>query len=334
MEIRPPFLNLTRLEQKAALEAILFAAEEPLSLKYLFDLLIANNVEIVDIENPTDDEQTDTNQISMNQEIMNKFDISPEYFQELISELNLELIDINRPYQIVNYAGGYQFATRPEYGELIQRLTRSRPKRKFSQASLETLSIIAYKQPVSKPEIEQIRGVNSNEIVNSLLDKKLIKIAGRKDVLGKPLLYATTNNFLKIFGLKSLEDLPKLREIEDISTDDFRHNREIEVTLDVSEEIDAEDLQSRIDADFKLIPESDADFEISTDDIDKIMDSEFQDEDDFQQTYINDNQFDDDESETMNELPPLDLQVSELKEYNDTTDFTISKRELERLKDD
>jgi|GEM_PF-203062 len=251
MEIKPPFLNLSREEQKSALEVLLFAAEEPLTLKYLFDLLIVNIATLDLGEEESEQGEEKPKQISFAQEIMKKYDISPAYFQELITEINIDLVETSRPFQIINIAGGYQFATRPEYGELLQRLTRTKAKRKFSQASLETLSIISYKQPVTKAEIEQIRGVNSNEIVNSLLEKNFIKIVGRKDALGKPLLFGTTPMFLKTFGLKSLEDLPKLREIEDIASEETATSH-IEVTLDISDEENVKAIQETIDGVYGL----------------------------------------------------------------------------------
>ncbi len=258
MEIKPPFLNLSHSEQKSAIEVLLFAAEEPLTLNYLFDLLIVNIATLDLGDDESDSEEEKPKQISFAQEIMKKYDITPAYFQELITEINIELVESNRPFQIINIAGGFQFATRPEYGELLQRLTRTKTKRKFSQASLEALSIIAYKQPVTKAEIEQIRGVNSNEIVNSLLEKSFIKIVGRKDALGKPLLFGTTPLFLKTFGLKSLEDLPKLREIEDIASGDSAIASQIEVTLDISDEENAKAIQEKIDRTFGLqdVPEN------------------------------------------------------------------------------
>jgi len=279
MELKPPFLNLTKEEQKSALEVMLFAAEEPLSLKYLFDLLIVNNADFnsFDEENNSEDDSREELQISLNQEIMKKFDVSPSYFNELISEINIDLVESNRPYQINNIAGGYQFATLPEYGELIQRLTKSKSKRKFTRASLESLSIIAYKQPVSKPEIEQIRGVNSNEIVNSLLEKNFIKIVGRRDALGRPLLYGTTNLFLKTFGLKNLEDLPKLREIEDIASDESSVNSHIEVTIDVNNSVDAESLQEEIDDEFGISDNVEKPEDLDINPIDKSEDSESED---------------------------------------------------------
>lgn len=234
MEIKPPFLNLSREEQKSALEVLLFSTEEPLSLKTIFDMMITKSVSFPNIFNEENNNENNK-QLSLAEEIMKRFNIVPDYFQELIDEINKELLESNRPYQIINIAGGFQFATRPEYGFLLQSIIKVKQKKKFSQASLEALSIIAYKQPVSKPEIEQIRGVNSNEIVNSLLEKKLVRIVGRKDALGKPLLYGTTNLFLKVFGLVSLDDLPKLREIDEIAAKDNSFENNSDMTFDLSD---------------------------------------------------------------------------------------------------
>ncbi len=235
MEIKPPFLNLSRDEQKISVEVLLFSAEEALSLKSMFDLMITKSVSFPNIFNETENDENNK-QLSLAEEIMKRFDVSPDYFRELINEINKDLLDTNRPYQIINIADGYQFATREVYGRLLQSIIKVKQKRKFSQASLEALSIIAYKQPVSKPEIEQIRGVNSNEIVNSLLEKKLIRIVGRKEALGKPLLYGTTNFFLKVFGLVSLNDLPKLREIDEIASSNNPLADNSEMTFDLSDE--------------------------------------------------------------------------------------------------
>ena len=111
------------------------------------------------------------------------------------------MIVTGRPYLIVKAAGGFQFATRRDYGELMQRLYKSKSKKRFSQAALETLSIIAYKQPISKPEIEQIRGVNSNEVVNSLIEKNLVEITGRKEVLVNRFYTAQMTSFLNYLDL-------------------------------------------------------------------------------------------------------------------------------------
>ncbi|MCU0427470.1 MAG: SMC-Scp complex subunit ScpB [Candidatus Kapabacteria bacterium] len=146
---------------------------------------------------------------------------SPErLIASLIDELNQELATTGRVFRIVEMAReggkGYQCATNPEHGELLSRLVKSKSKKRLSKAGLETLAIIAYRQPVSKPELEVIRGVSSNEIMNRLLEKNLITIVGRSESVGKPLLYGTTDEFLRLFGLHSLADLPKPRELEEL----------------------------------------------------------------------------------------------------------------------
>lgn len=108
---------------------------------------------------------------------------------------------------------GYQFLTKPAYYDTINQLQAHRSKKKLSPAALETLSIIAYRQPITKLEIEQIRGVNCDYSVHRLLEKELIKIAGKADTLGKPLLYATSDLFMDYFGIATMADLPKLKDI-------------------------------------------------------------------------------------------------------------------------
>lgn len=112
-------------------------------------------------------------------------------------------------------AGGYQFRTRPEYTKWIRRLVQPSPVR-LSKAALETLAIIAYKQPVIRSDIEHIRGVDSGGIIRMLLERKLIRILGRKEIPGRPLIYATTRQFLEVFDLKDLKDLPTPKEIESL----------------------------------------------------------------------------------------------------------------------
>ena len=221
MDIKEPyFLRLTRDEQRAALEALIFASDEALSTDTLFKILITRNYSIKEASAINEEEENDS-QFSFEKEIKERFSLNDDFFRSLINEINEDLSRSGRPYEIVEIAGGYQFATRREYGEVIRHLVNLRKKKRLSQAALETIAIVAYRQPITKPEVEQIRGVNSSEIMNSLLDKNLVKIVGRKDSLGKPLLYATTNEFLRVFGLKRLEDLPKLRELEEIATEDI-----------------------------------------------------------------------------------------------------------------
>ncbi len=117
--------------------------------------------------------------------------------------------------QIVRVAGGYQMCTRPEYSEYVAKFLQPAPS-KLSKAALETLAIIAYRQPVTQPEIEAIRGVSADGITKSLLEKGLIKEVGRKQTPGRPILYATTDEFLKHFGINDLSDLPDVDELPNI----------------------------------------------------------------------------------------------------------------------
>lgn len=227
------FLELPQNEQKAILESLIFASDETLSLNNLFNLLIANS-----LENEFSNDNEDDNQTGISNEIENKYGELKEYIKDLIDEINVDLKSSGRPYEIVSFAGGFQFATRNEYGKFVFELLKSKTKKRLSQAALESLSIIAYKQPISKPEIEQIRGVNSNEVVNSLIDKGFVKIAGRSKSLGKPLLYSTTQEFLRAFGLNDLNDMPKLRELEEIAKSELKADLDDEnsYTIEVMEQ--------------------------------------------------------------------------------------------------
>lgn len=129
-----------------------------------------------------------------------------------LEELRQEYMRNEHGFYLAEIGQGYQFRTKPEYGEWIRSLKRVTPTR-LSQASLETLAIIAYKQPILRAEIEAIRGVDVGGILRLLLEKKLIKIIGRKDVVGRPMIYGTTQRFLEVFSLKDLSSLPTLEEI-------------------------------------------------------------------------------------------------------------------------
>ncbi|HTK82862.1 MAG TPA: SMC-Scp complex subunit ScpB [Bacteroidota bacterium] len=133
-----------------------------------------------------------------------------------IRELNAEYVHAGRSFRIIQVAGGYQYATMPDFAEWLGRMVKEKAKRKLSQATLETLSVIAYKQPVTKPEIEAIRGVNADYAIQKLMERGLVTIVGRAVSAGRPLLYGTTADFLKHFGLNDLSELPKPREIEEI----------------------------------------------------------------------------------------------------------------------
>lgn len=116
-------------------------------------------------------------------------------------------------FQIIKSGGGYQFLTKPAYQESISALLKLKSKRKLSTSALETLSIIAYKQPITKSYIEQIRGVNCDYSVHKLLDKDLVEIKGKSDSVGKPLLYGTTPRFMDYFGINSIDELPVLKDL-------------------------------------------------------------------------------------------------------------------------
>ncbi|HEX2867996.1 MAG TPA: SMC-Scp complex subunit ScpB [Ignavibacteriales bacterium] len=139
--------------------------------------------------------------------------------EKCVDELNEKYASQELSFFITKVANGFLFATRPEFGKYVGFLSTEKSKRRLSQAALETLAIIAYKQPITKPELEAIRGVNSDYILNMLLEKNLITITGRSETIGRPLLYGTTEEFLKYFGLYNIADLPKPREIEEIMKD-------------------------------------------------------------------------------------------------------------------
>ena len=113
-------------------------------------------------------------------------------------------------------AGGYQFRSRPENADYLRRLTRSKTV-KFSSSALETLAIVAYRQPITRAEVEFLRGVDCGGVLKTLLEKKLLKILGKKDIPGKPLIYGTSRDFLELFNLKNLASLPTLKEIQDLA---------------------------------------------------------------------------------------------------------------------
>jgi segregation and condensation protein B len=129
--------------------------------------------------------------------------------QELVDVLRERLERARRALQVVEVAGGVRLVTRPEVAPWLVRLARSRSRSRLSRPALETLAIVAYRQPVSRPEIDAVRGVNSEGVLDSLLERRLLRIGGRKDSAGRPFLYETTREFLVAFGLRDLGDLPK-----------------------------------------------------------------------------------------------------------------------------
>ncbi len=170
-------------ELKRIVEALIFAADGPLSAERILETL----------------------------DPQNGFELNV-----VIDDLNREYEESGRAFTIRRVAGGYQIVTQPNYANWIKKLYLGRQKTRLSQAALETLALIAFKQPISRVEIGQIRGVNSDGVIGTLLERKLITISGRSEAVGRPLLYSTTPDFLKYFGLNDLADLPKPREIEEL----------------------------------------------------------------------------------------------------------------------
>ena len=166
-------------ELKPIIEALIFASPDPLTLKTLFRLL---------------DEEP------------------PEDVERALEALQADY-DARGGLQMVQVAGGYQICTRPEFHEWVRRLFHEHSKQRLSVQALETLAVIAYKQPITGPEISEIRGVNTSAVVGTLLERQLVKVVGRRPVVGRPVLYATTREFLNRFGLSDLGDLPKVEEM-------------------------------------------------------------------------------------------------------------------------
>ena len=134
---------------------------------------------------------------------------STKPIRRAIKELNEQYVTADRSFRIEQVAGGYQLLTVPEFGDILKKLHQREVDAKLTKAALETLAIIAYKQPILRADIEAIRGVACGETIRSLMEKHLVKIAGRAEIPGRPILYGTTKRFLELFGLNSLKDLPQ-----------------------------------------------------------------------------------------------------------------------------
>ncbi len=171
---------MEREKIKNIIETLIFITDKPLSKNKIVDL----------IGNP---------------------EVNEKLVEELVKELQTEYLQ-RSAIEIREVSEGYQMATKPEYSEYVRRLYRDRTMLRLSPAAVETLAIIAYRQPITKAEIEETRGVDSTGVLETLLERKLIKIVGRKEVIGRPLLYGTTQEFLKYFGLNSLADLPPVEQ--------------------------------------------------------------------------------------------------------------------------
>jgi segregation and condensation protein B len=172
---------MTDSERKAALEAIIYAADEPATLEQLANAIGEDKLPV------------------------------KAALDELVASYAAE----DRGIEVRAVAGGYKMYTKPQHHDVVRRFIKSlRPPLRLSMPALETLAVIAYKQPVTAPEISEIRSVNTSGVISTLLDKKLITTAGRKEVIGRPILYKTSKEFLMRFGLSDLDELPSLKEFE------------------------------------------------------------------------------------------------------------------------
>jgi segregation and condensation protein B len=171
-------------ERTAIIEALIYVSDEPLNAKTIAEVLKEDQ------------------------------SVIEEGLASLVKEFNGRASGL----QLREVAGGWQFATRPEYHEHVRAFLKSRPSAKLSLASLETLAVIAYKQPITVPEILDIRGVQSPSSIKTLLDKKLIVAKGRKEAVGRPMMYGTSKEFLIQFGLKDLTELPSIEDFEDLAS--------------------------------------------------------------------------------------------------------------------
>ena len=186
---------------KGQLEAIIYAAETPITLEQMISLV----KETVVADGAADDAEIKSRVRSSLEELVGEYG-SPDHGIE-----------------IRQVAGGYRMSTKPEQHEVVRSFAKSlKPPIRLSLPALETLAVIAYKQPVTVPEINDIRGVDSGGVIGTLLDRKLITTAGRKQVIGRPILYKTTKEFLMRFGLKDVNELPSMEEFEKLVAESFQ----------------------------------------------------------------------------------------------------------------
>jgi len=186
-------INSSSSSIPAIVEAMIFASSEPVTADEICQALLREDSSLV---------------------------ITSSEISSIIVRLNESYSETGRSFSIVHRGRGYTFLTDVRFHPWLQYIQHENVSRKISQSAVETLAIIAYKQPITKPEIEQIRGVDSGYILRTLMEKKLIVVAGRRDSPGKPLLYRTSDTFLLHFGISSVEELPKPREIDEILKDD------------------------------------------------------------------------------------------------------------------
>jgi segregation and condensation protein B len=227
---------------QAKIEAVVYAAEEPVTLAQLAAVFGPEVREVwqteaeasasgakderpaeetigdapeIEAAEPEESADATSDEAAARRAARNEERAVREYLRKVLDELTEELAMGDRGLEIREIAGGYRMATKPEYHDAIRSFVKSlKPPMKLSLQALETLAVVAYKQPVTGPEISEIRGVESGGVLGSLLSRKLITTAGRKQVIGRPILYKTTKEFLLRFGLKDLNELPSIEEFE------------------------------------------------------------------------------------------------------------------------
>ena len=224
--------NALAESKRHIIEALIFASDEPLTLRQIMDILGSS-----EHSGP-------------------RIRMKEEEVLGVIRELNGTYVQAGRSFRIIQVAGGFQYATMPEFAEWLGRMVKEKSKRKLSQATIETLSVIAYKQPVTKPEVEAIRGVNADYAISKLMERALVTIVGRSASPGRPLLYGTTADFLKHFGLNDLSELPKPREIEEIMADQgFEMEKELLKRMGKTDEEIAETLGKTVVSETGILQE-------------------------------------------------------------------------------
>ncbi len=185
------FVDGTRLS--SVIESLIFTSPEPMPAGKICDIIVQGEENL---------------------------ELEPESIEFFVDKLNQRYEENGLAFGIEFVAGGYAFVTRKRYEPWLSIFQHEDAYRKLSQSAIESLAIVAYRQPITKPEVDQIRGVDSGYILRQLLEKVLIEVAGRLDAPGKPLLYRTTKHFLRHFGISSIDELPRPREIEEILKDD------------------------------------------------------------------------------------------------------------------
>ena len=177
---------MEKAEAKRIIEVLLFASEKPISIEQFKEVLI---------------------------------ELDSRDIRALALELKSEYENLGKTFKVYEVAGGFQMATEPTYAEILKKFYKAKFKDRLTRPSLETLAIIVYRQPITRSNIEDIRGVNVDGVIKTLLERSLIRVVGRKDAPGRPIIYGTTKEFLDRFGLNSLSELPKLSEFSEADID-------------------------------------------------------------------------------------------------------------------